>query len=77
VSTEPASPALVYTRADFALALGMGLRTFDRLRVSDPTFPAPIRFAGPNDRPKWYRVEAQAWLEATIKRQREEQGAEQ
>jgi hypothetical protein len=65
----PLTPALVYTRSDFALALKCGLRRFDRLRATDPTFPAPILVVGLAGRPKWRKTEVEAWLVARAQRQ--------
>lgn len=64
MSTTPTPPSLVYTREELAAALGMSMSSFERLRKSDATMPAPIRFAGPRDRPKWPRAAVEAWLEA-------------
>lgn len=56
--------ALVYTREEFAAALRIGLTSFHKLAKEDPTFPKPVRVAGPTDRPKWIRAEVEAWLNA-------------
>lgn len=63
MSTTPTPPALVYTREELAAALKVGSTTLQKMRKEDPTFPAPVRFAGPGDRPKWVRAQVEAWLE--------------
>ena len=64
MSTAALTPGLVYTREQFAEALGMSTRSFDRLRKEDPSFPREIRIAGPHDRPRWLRAQAERWLES-------------
>ena len=75
MSTSALTPALVYTREQFAQALGMSTRSFDRLRMEDPTFPREIRIAGPHDRPRWLRTQAEEWLRSKVAAlEREEEG---
>ena len=49
------------TKKDVAQRLGIHVNTLDRIRNSDDTFPAPLRF-GPRTQ-RWRPADVQRWVD--------------